>query len=141
MLAKGLTCLLTAMLANGLALDYSPNPVDIDVAQLEGRGHGCALGGVVNGQCGRYFRGAGCSDQIEAIGPGKCSKQCYSSKDEIASIKATGDGTYGVNCHMYSDDNCQSQIGETGNTIFGGGKCYTPGNSAKGHSMLCYYKC
>lgn len=73
--------------------------------------------------------------------PQHCSKQCYSSNDEIASIKASGDGTYGVNCHLYYDHNCQNQIGETGNIIVGGGKCYTPGNKAKGHSMLCYYRC
>ncbi|KAI1120062.1 hypothetical protein F5Y10DRAFT_283587 [Nemania abortiva] len=141
MLTRNLTFLLSAALANGFALNYSPNPIDLDLAQLDSRGNGCAVPGVVNGQCGRYYRGTGCGDQIAAIGPGKCSTQCYSSQDEIASIKASGDGTYGVNCHLYSDSNCQSQIGETGNIIVGSGKCYTPGNGAKGHSMLCYYKC
>ncbi|KAI1316745.1 hypothetical protein F5Y16DRAFT_406797 [Xylariaceae sp. FL0255] len=138
---QSISLILSATLANGFTLDYSPKPIDLDIAQLEARGHGCALGGVVNGQCGRYYRDADCGDQIAAIGPGDCSKQCYSTTDNIASIKATGDGTYGVNCHMYSDSNCQNQIGETGNIIFGGGKCYTPGNGATGHSMLCYYKC
>ncbi|KAI1148779.1 hypothetical protein F4825DRAFT_454114 [Nemania diffusa] len=121
MLNKSLTLLLAVKLAIGAAVDYSPKPLDLSVAQLETQGHGCALAGVVNGQCGRFYRGDGCSDQIEAIGPGHCSKQCYSSNDEIASIKASGDGTYGVNCHLYYDHNCQNQIGETGNIIVGGG--------------------
>ncbi|KAJ8111306.1 hypothetical protein ONZ43_g5653 [Nemania bipapillata] len=141
MLIKNLTFLLSAALANGFALNYSPVPIDLDVATLESRDHGCAVPGVVNGECGRYYRSTGCEDQIAAIGPGECSSQCYSSLDEISSIHVSGDGTYGVNCHLYYDSNCQSQIGESGNIIVGSGKCYTPGNGAKGHSMLCWYKC
>ncbi|KAI3341640.1 hypothetical protein F4824DRAFT_496393 [Ustulina deusta] len=134
MFAKSFAFLLVVELAAGLALDYSPQPVDLDVARLESRGHGCGLPGVVNGQCGRFYRGSGCSDQIRSIGPGRCSRECYSSNDEIASIKSSGDGTYGVNCIMYRDSNCQDQIGETGNSVTGRGKCYTPGSGARGHT-------
>ncbi|KZL87097.1 hypothetical protein CI238_01658 [Colletotrichum incanum] len=144
MLFKNLVLLLAAELVAaavvGLPKDYSPEVIDLDASELQRRA-ACAAAGVVNGQCGRYYRGTGCSDQIGANGPGRCSGTCYRSSDAIASIKAVGDGTYGTNCHLYYDDNYQNQIGETGNSVTGGGKCYTPSGGRTGHSYLCWYRC
>ncbi|KZL75096.1 hypothetical protein CT0861_12512, partial [Colletotrichum tofieldiae] len=127
-LLKNLVLLLAAELATAAVgappKDYSPEVIDLDTTELQRRA-ACAAAGVVNSQRGRYYRGTGCSDQIGANGPGRCSGTCYRSSDAIASIKAVGDGTYGTNCHLYYDDNCQNQIGETGNSVTGGGKCDT----------------
>ncbi len=71
----------------------------------------------------------------------KCQGTCYYSSDAISSLKAVGDGTYGTNCVLFYDNNCQQQIGETGNAIFGGGKCYTPQGGRTGHSFKCWRKC
>lgn len=37
--------------------------------ELSRRDNGCALSGVVNGQCGRFYSGAGCNDMITQINP------------------------------------------------------------------------
>ncbi|KAJ0303501.1 uncharacterized protein N0V96_000468 [Colletotrichum fioriniae] len=142
MLLTNIVVLLAANLATSaaVAVGTSSDVINLDATDLQRRA-ACAAAGVVNGQCGRYYRGTGCSDQIGAIGPGRCSGQCYSSSDAIASLRAVGDGTYGTNCHLYYDSNCQNQIGETGNAIVGGGKCYTPPSGQTGHSLLCWYRC
>lgn len=71
----------------------------------------------------------------------QCTGTCYNSNESIKSLKAVGDGTYGTNCVLYSGFNCQdpSQVGQTGNTITGGGKCYSNGNG--GNSFRCWRKC
>ena len=69
MLFKLLILSLAAQLAAGVALDYSPKPINLDTTELQRRA-ACAVPGVVNGQCGRYYRGSGCGDQIAAIDPG-----------------------------------------------------------------------
>ncbi|KAK3325922.1 hypothetical protein B0H66DRAFT_549768 [Apodospora peruviana] len=71
----------------------------------------------------------------------KCQGTCYQSSDPIASLKAVGDGTYGTNCVLFYDSNCQQQVGETGNSATGGGKCYTPPDGRTGHSFICWRKC
>ncbi|KAG6361362.1 hypothetical protein INS49_009589 [Diaporthe citri] len=139
MLIEKILIILGAKLVAGSAVGTSPQVVDLDAELL--RGNGCAAAGVVNGQCGRYYRATGCKDQIGAVGPGKCSRTCYKSSDGILSVRAVGDGTYGVNCHLFYDYNCQEKIGETGNAVLGGGKCYTPSQGTSGHSFLCWYKC
>ena len=69
MLFKLLILSLAAQLAAGVALDYSPKPINLEATELQRRA-ACAVPGVVNGQCGRYYRGSGCGDQIAAIDPG-----------------------------------------------------------------------
>ena len=160
--------LLASQLVAGLAVDTSLKPISLEASELQRRS-ACAAAGVVNGQCGRYYRGTGCQDQIGSIDPGvrpltlltlhvafpqppppiltnmgavqKCQGTCYYSSDAIASLKAVGDGTYGTNCVLYYDNNCQQQMGETGNAIFGGGKCYNAPNGRTGHSFKCWRKC
>ncbi|KAI5928597.1 hypothetical protein F4810DRAFT_11951 [Camillea tinctor] len=123
------------------ARNISPRVVNLDASELQRRS-ACASPGVANGQCGRYYRNGGCNDQIGAIDPGSCSGTCYQSADGIASLQATGDGTYGTNCVLYEDSNCQNQLGETGNSIFSWNqKCYTAPSGRTGHSFHCWRKC
>ncbi|KXJ92535.1 hypothetical protein Micbo1qcDRAFT_202756 [Microdochium bolleyi] len=108
------------------------------ISDLEARGPVCQARGAVNGQCGEIFSGGGCNNKIGQIGP-DCSGTCY--RGSFLSIRASGDGTYGTNCHIYSDDNCQNDIGSTGNIKFswqGGCKDAT---GAQGKSYRCYFKC
>ncbi|KAK4171610.1 hypothetical protein QBC36DRAFT_365875 [Triangularia setosa] len=141
MLAQNILLLIAAnLVATMPALDNSPKPINLEATELQRRA-ACAVAGVVNGQCGRYYRGTGCNDMINAIDPGRCSGTCYSSGDAIGSVKASGDGTYGTNCQVFYDSNCQNPIGQTGNSITGGGKCYTPPDGRTGHSMLCWFRC
>jgi hypothetical protein len=163
MLAQNILVLLAAQLVASVAVDTSLKPINLEASELQRRS-ACAAAGVVNGQCGRYYRGTGCNDQIGSIDPGvslsllwnalfiktakltyenrkKCQGTCYYSSDPIASLKGVGDGTYGTNCVLYYDDNCQQQVGETGNAITGGGKCYTPPSGKTGHSFKCWRKC
>ncbi|KAK4208097.1 hypothetical protein QBC37DRAFT_297334 [Rhypophila decipiens] len=133
-----LTLLATTQLVASLAVDNtSLNPINLEASELQRRA-GCAAPGAVNGQCGRYYRGTNCQDQIGAIDPGDT---CYWSSDPIGSLKAVGDATYGTNCQLYYDYNCQQQVGETGNTATGGGRCYTPPDGRTGHSFRCWYRC
>ncbi|KAK4159892.1 hypothetical protein QBC43DRAFT_360894 [Cladorrhinum sp. PSN259] len=120
--------------------EFSSPVVNLEANKLIARS-ACAAAGVVNGQCGRYYSSTGCNDQIGSIDPGSCTGTCYNSNTNIKSLKAVGDGTYGTNCVLYSGFDCQgaNQIGETGNSITGGGKCYSNGNG--GNSFRCWRKC
>lgn len=71
MLVKNIIVILAAQLAAGFAVGTSPQVIDLDATDLQRRA-ACAAAGVVNGQCGRYYRGTGCNDQIGAVGPGVC---------------------------------------------------------------------
>ncbi|KAL2883021.1 hypothetical protein SGCOL_001711 [Colletotrichum sp. CLE4] len=71
MLFSNVVVLLAANLATGtaVAVGTSSDVTNLDATDLQRRA-ACAPAGVVNGQCGRYYRGTSCSDQIGAIGPG-----------------------------------------------------------------------
>lgn len=70
MIAKNLMMLFGVELVAAVA--FSPQVVDLDSTKLQ-RDSGCAAAGVVNGQCGHYYRSGGCNDEIGKIGPGVCS--------------------------------------------------------------------
>ncbi|KAM7224008.1 hypothetical protein V8F06_000481 [Rhypophila decipiens] len=116
-----LTLLATTQLVASLAVDnISLNPINLEASELQRRPR---------------------RHQIGAIDPGRCKDTCYWSSDPIGSLKAVGDATYGTNCQLYYDYNCQQQVGETGNTATGGGRCYTPPDGRTGHSFRCWYRC
>lgn len=78
MLFQTLLVLLAAKLAAGAVIDTSPQVIDLDATELQRRAD-CNPSGVVNGQCGRYYRGTGCQDQRGAIGPGvRCHRDLIS---------------------------------------------------------------
>ncbi|KFY40203.1 hypothetical protein V494_03608 [Pseudogymnoascus sp. VKM F-4513 (FW-928)] len=93
--------------------------------------------GVANGACVKYFRtdgkcgGSGASVSYKPT----CAGNCY--VDNFQSISVAGDGTYGTNCEIYSDNHCGDKTGETGNHVIGAAKCL----ASKGSSMRCYYRC
>ncbi|KAI7909852.1 hypothetical protein M0657_011651 [Pyricularia oryzae] len=103
-------------------------------AELSRRDNGCALSGVVNGQCGRFYSGAGCNDMITQINPD------YPGK--LRSVKAAGDGTRGTDCELYEDENCETKwaMGRTGNSIFKQ-KCHTASNDRVAKSVKCWFAC
>ncbi|KAI6325485.1 hypothetical protein MCOR34_001117 [Pyricularia oryzae] len=109
--------------------------------ELSRRDNGCALSGVVNGQCGRFYSGAGCNDMITQINP-DCKGKCHSFPNGIRSVKAAGDGTRGTDCELYEDENCETKwaMGRTGNSIFKQ-KCHTASNDRVAKSVKCWFAC
>ena len=98
-------------------------------------GHGRP--GTLNGECVRFFSGSGCGGGTE-IGSYRptCEGNCY-QYDSFSAIEVSGDGVFGTNCEAYSDINCQSSMGSTGNTVYLT-KC---GKFPNAKSMRCYYRC
>jgi len=91
--------------------------------------------GTANGACVRFYGGAGCGGS--GIGSYKptCGGNCF-QYDAFYSLRVSGDGTYGTNCEVFSDVNCQNSLGSTGNTRIT--KCV---NYNPARSMKCYYRC
>ncbi|KAJ7495500.1 hypothetical protein FB451DRAFT_1019736 [Mycena latifolia] len=87
-------------------------------------------------ECVRLFRGSDCqpAGQLVDYVP-TCNSGCfqYSSFD---SVSVSGSGFEGTDCHIFSDNNCQNQITDTGNVIEG--KCV---NTQGAQSMICYFDC
>lgn len=77
---------------------------------------GCANAcGVDTAQCVNGFSVKSC-DNNHKLGrwkPNGCDKPCYYTSDPFASLYLCGDGTYGIQCDVHSDDNCQTLIEET----------------------------
>ncbi|KAF3911934.1 hypothetical protein ABW20_dc0108169 [Dactylellina cionopaga] len=92
--------------------------------------------GNLGGQCVEFWAGGsgGCNGPKLSYRP-DCSGACF-HYDSFTGIRVSGDGTYGTNCHIYSDYNCQNQITTTGNTVF---RSVCLAKTAK--SMKCYYLC
>lgn len=91
MLAQNLLLLIAANLVASIpAMDNSPKPINLEATELQRRS-ACAVAGVVNGQCGRYYRGTGCNDMINAIDPGVrpslFSPSCPSNIRKLISLK------------------------------------------------------
>ncbi|KAI6371868.1 hypothetical protein MCOR25_003896 [Pyricularia grisea] len=116
-------------------------PVTKLPTELERRDNGCALSGVINGQCGRFYSGAGCNDMVTQINP-NCEGKCHSFPNGIRSVKAAGDGTRGTDCELYEDENCETKwaMGRTGNSIFKQ-KCHTASNDRVAKSVKCWFAC
>ena len=63
-------------------------------------------GGVANGECVKYYSNSQCKgDPIGSYKP-TCGGNCF-QYDSYSSVYVSGDGTYGTDCILYSDDNCQ----------------------------------
>ncbi|KAH8892086.1 hypothetical protein GQ53DRAFT_863778 [Thozetella sp. PMI_491] len=120
--------------------ENSTGAIEIGSGKLFARGPYCQAPGAVNGQCGEYYSGTQCGGSKVGQIPPDCSGQCYPVSGGFWSVKATGDGTYGTNCALYSDSNCQNELGSTGNSVTAGRqKCATGQGMA--HSLKCYFKC
>ncbi|KAF3937620.1 hypothetical protein ABW19_dt0205679 [Dactylella cylindrospora] len=89
--------------------------------------------GVANGACVSFYTGCG-GLKLGSYKP-TCEGNCF-RYDSFGGIWAAGDGTYGTNCYVYSDVNCQNYVGQTGNQVFRSGCKAIPGKS-----MKCYYRC
>lgn len=93
--------------------------------------------GVANGACVEYYSqsgNCGWDGLIRAYRP-TCAGNCY--VDVFNAIQVSGDGTYGTSCEAFSDNQCQTSVGKTGNKVLGN-QC---SGNLKGRSMKCYYRC
>jgi hypothetical protein len=100
--------------------------------------------GVANGQCVKYYEKANCNRAIDnpALGSYKpdCSGACFNFQN-FRSVSAVGDGTYGTNCEIFKDLNCQNKLGQTGNTVVYPPSCFSTTLFPGAKSMRCYYRC
>ncbi|KAF2455246.1 hypothetical protein BDY21DRAFT_350258 [Lineolata rhizophorae] len=106
--------------------------VDAAAAALEER-DSCSNGA---GQCVTYYSDSDCSTALGSFKP-TCEGNCF----QFASFSSLGTaGTLlppaGTDCEVFSDDNCQSKIADTGNHI--PSEC-TGFSTAR--SMRCFYNC
>ncbi|KAK5999149.1 hypothetical protein PT974_01538 [Cladobotryum mycophilum] len=91
-------------------------------------------GGPFSNECVFVYGGTGCEGyNLETSYRPTCEGNCYAYP--FGSISVQASEFYNVDCHAYSDDNCQNEIGDTGNV---NGGCY---NFSNGRSMKCYYHC
>ena len=119
--------------------------------------------GAANAECVKYYSNAECKgDAISSYRP-TCKGNCYQAP--FSSVKVAGDGTYGTDCVLYSDENCTVEqtvssgrsclllpvlchalLGrlmvmddqDSGNVVTGPGKCVAAPNAK---SMKCFYRC
>jgi hypothetical protein len=99
----------------------------------------CALPGAVNGQCVTLYNSEDCNGPVIGSYKPTCEGNCF-QYDNFGSVSVAGDGTYGTDCHVYSDINCQNQIGDSGNHVIGAAQCLRLGLHA-GKSMKCFFRC
>jgi hypothetical protein len=92
--------------------------------------------GTANGECVTLYTGNEAGEGSTISYKPTCAGNCY-QYSSFGGLVVTGDGTYGVDCHVYSDYNCQNQILDTGNQLLEGNYDLSP----KGQSMKCYYRC
>jgi hypothetical protein len=92
--------------------------------------------GTANGECVTLFTGNAVDEGSSISYKPTCQGNCY-QYSSFGGLVVTGDGTYGTDCHVYSDYNCQNQILNTGNQLQEGNYDLSP----KGQSMKCYYRC
>jgi hypothetical protein len=90
-----------------------------------------------NTACVSYYRDGGCTGGLK-LGEYQptCEGNCF-RYSSFGSIKVEGNTLWGVDCHAYSDNNCQHQIADSGNQH--GARCMENLNGAQ--SMKCYYRC
>ncbi|KAJ6534101.1 hypothetical protein B0H19DRAFT_866428, partial [Mycena capillaripes] len=89
-------------------------------------------------ECVAYYRGSGCES------PGKlgsyvptCGGNCFQF-NSFDSLSVKGNDVFGTDCHIYSDINCQHQIGDTGNHKGATAQCI---NVPGAQSMKCFFNC
>ncbi|KAJ7857090.1 hypothetical protein B0H14DRAFT_3640120 [Mycena olivaceomarginata] len=87
-------------------------------------------------ECVELYRGSDCQGAGELTNyVPTCNNGCfqYSSFD---SVRVSGSGFEGTDCHIFSDPNCQNEITDTGNEVQT--NCV---NAPGAQSMICYFDC
>jgi hypothetical protein len=102
---------------------------------------GCSSAcGVDTAQCVNWFNLTDCDNKYK-VGQwkvDKCDHTCYSVANGFDSLYLCGDGTYGVSCDVFSDDNCENLLGTTPNAV----TAFDHGCSDFiGKSFKCFYQC
>lgn len=86
--------------------------------------------------CVSVYAGGGCDTANYLLNyVPTCEGNCY--QYPFGSVYLQGSFAYGVDCHLYSDDNCQNEVADSGN-VLGKGCTNAPGS---GKSMKCYHNC
>jgi hypothetical protein len=92
--------------------------------------------GTANGECVGFYSGGSCTGELGSFQP-TCEGNCFQFSS-FNSLSVAGDGTFGTDCEVFSDTNCQTSMGDTGNQVVGPEKCLSfPG----AQSMQCFYRC
>lgn len=96
--------------------------------------------GVVDGKCVKYYSVLGCDDEYKTeFKPAKCDGTCYTVSFD--SLFVCGDGTYGTDCDVYSDQFCSDDafMGSTGDVVTAFSQHCSDFKGAQ--SMQCYWQC
>ncbi|KAL7629627.1 hypothetical protein AAE478_001149 [Parahypoxylon ruwenzoriense] len=107
------------------------------VAVVTAKNCGWERQGTANIECVEYYTAENC-DVFKKAGEfvPTCDGNCF-QYDSFSSLMSGGDGTYGVDCQVFSDSNCQNSIGDTWNEVIGNLCKHFPGEK----SMKCFYRC
>ena len=62
-------------------------------------------GGVANGECVKFYGNSECKGSPIGSYKPTCGGNCF-QYNSFGSVFVSGDGTYGTDCVLYSDDNC-----------------------------------
>ena len=73
--------------------------------------------------------------------PNVCDGNCYKYPDGFGGIRTNGDGTFGNNCHWYSDDSCANEMGSSGNQVEALVELVDNSKQQKAFSVRCFFKC
>ncbi|KAI1774033.1 hypothetical protein F4818DRAFT_442783 [Hypoxylon cercidicola] len=92
--------------------------------------------GVANGECVTYYSDGSCKNAKKSYKP-TCAGNCYVDDFYSVAVAVAGDGTYGTDCELFLDNQCQQKVLDTGNVVTGGAQC----SHYSGKSMRCYYRC
>ncbi|KAJ6494970.1 hypothetical protein DFH09DRAFT_1206090 [Mycena vulgaris] len=93
--------------------------------------------GCSGSECAQLYHGSGCdSHSILTDFVPTCEGNCFQFSS-FDSVLVSGNGFKGTNCHIYSDNNCQNQVSDTGNQVEIGNCVNTPG----AQSMKCFFDC
>jgi hypothetical protein len=89
-----------------------------------------------NGECVSLQTGCGYLSSVLTNYVPTCGGNCY-QYDSFAAVTVAGNGVFGTDCVIYSDDNCVNEFFDSGNQK--GSECYVL--SQPGRSMRCFYNC
>ncbi|KAJ7713130.1 hypothetical protein DFH07DRAFT_1003675, partial [Mycena maculata] len=71
----------------------------------------CGSGGA--GECVTYYSGSACEGELGDYVP-TCTGNCF-QYSSFSSIQVKGSPVAGTDCVAYSDENCQNEVGNSGN--------------------------
>lgn len=135
--------ILSFLLPSALLQTASAIPAILDGEIEDATTHNATLmrrrecGSGARGECVIYYSGSDCTGTLGSYAP-DCTGNCF-QYSSFNSLKTNGGGflaVKGTACKVYSDNNCQNQIADLGNSV--DWRC---GGFSGGNSMRCYWGC